>query len=84
MLEPAIMLKRLLFTIIIIYHCHYHHIITVNKKKLHLKNSDDATKFYTDKVEFINKNVETLRQTIVTKQSNLKCKKIIYHDLLYK
>ncbi|RIA97648.1 Prefoldin-domain-containing protein [Glomus cerebriforme] len=36
------------------------------------KNSDDAISFYTDKVEFVKKNVETLRQTIVTKQNNLK------------
>ncbi|GES89550.1 prefoldin-domain-containing protein [Rhizophagus clarus] len=36
------------------------------------KNSDDAINFYTDKVEFVKKNVETLRQTILTKQSNLR------------
>ncbi|CAB4438397.1 unnamed protein product [Rhizophagus irregularis] len=36
------------------------------------KNSVDAINFYSDKVEYVKKNVETLRQTILTKQSNLR------------
>ncbi|CAG8704894.1 12850_t:CDS:2, partial [Ambispora leptoticha] len=36
------------------------------------KSTDDAVKFFTDKVDYIKKNLESLQQTITTKQNNLR------------
>ncbi|RHZ47325.1 hypothetical protein Glove_585g14 [Diversispora epigaea] len=36
------------------------------------KSFDDAVKFYTEKVEFIKKNLDTLQQTVTSKQNNLR------------
>ncbi|CAG8433223.1 535_t:CDS:2 [Ambispora gerdemannii] len=36
------------------------------------KSTDDAIKFFTDKVEYVKKNLESLQQTITTKQNNLR------------
>ncbi|CAG8738297.1 39613_t:CDS:2, partial [Gigaspora margarita] len=36
------------------------------------KTSDDAVKFYSDKVEFVKKNLDKLQETINTKQNNLR------------
>ncbi|CAG8569428.1 6015_t:CDS:2 [Racocetra fulgida] len=36
------------------------------------KASDDAIKFYSDKVDFVKKNLDKLQETINTKQNNLK------------
>ncbi|CAG8549535.1 28417_t:CDS:2, partial [Dentiscutata erythropus] len=35
------------------------------------KTSDDAVKFYSDKVDFVKKNLDKLQETISTKQRNL-------------
>ncbi|CAG8551290.1 2149_t:CDS:2 [Diversispora eburnea] len=36
------------------------------------KSFDDAVKFYTEKVEFIKKNLDKLQQTVTSKQNNLR------------
>ncbi|KAG0177202.1 subunit of tubulin prefoldin [Apophysomyces sp. BC1034] len=36
------------------------------------KSTIDASKFYNDKVEYVKKNLETLQETVTSKQNNLR------------